>query len=93
VVVDAANCGKGKVLPAIAIEIAHRDRVKTRGKLKEGRAEVARAIAQQDRYSGSLDVGDGEVLLAVAIEIAHCYEVRTRAEDCNGAEVARAIAQ
>ena len=39
-----------------------------------GSAEIARAIAQQDRHVAWVEsVGNGEVLLAIAIEIAHRY--------------------
>jgi len=56
----------------IAIEIAHRYRVRTTASAQVGGgAEVACAIPQQDRHV--IAVGHGEVLLAIAIEIAYGY--------------------
>src|SRR5690242_396505 len=93
---SALVVGDGNVLVAIAIEIAYHHRGwKSATGVCCGRAEMACAVAQQNRNLIEAVSCNSKVLLAISIEIAHRDGNRLVASTIyyGSAETAHAVAQ
>ena len=66
--------------------------VRSAGTESRGRAEAARAVAQQDRHVVAARVGGGHVELAVGIEVARDQRLRRRAALCGTSPQALVLA-